>query len=112
MLLNENISTRSRVHDSFVVDSTCGAWCSLVRVPYCGQPCLVHTSASGTRLPKNWLVGIEAVNMRICHDEEHIACFDLSQTSFGSISCSSAFALVFLGVSWVPISDIHGCIRD
>ena len=46
------------------------------------------------------LLGTKAVNMRICHDEENIACFDLSQNSFGSISCSSTFALVFLRVSW------------
>ena len=57
------------------------------------------------------LLGIEAVNMRIGHDEENIACFDLSQTSSGSISSSSTFALVFFRVSWVPISGIHGCIR-
>ena len=49
------------------------------------------------------LLGIEAVNMRICHDEENIACFDLSQTSFGSISCSSTFALVFLRESWYTV---------
>ena len=53
MIPNENMCTRSRVDDSFVIDSTCGASCSLVRVLYCWQPCLVHTSASGTKLPQD-----------------------------------------------------------
>ena len=58
------------------------------------------------------LLGIEAVKMRICHDKENIACFDFSQNSFVSISSSSTFAVVFLRLFWVPISGIHGCIRD
>ena len=49
------------------------------------------------------LMGIEAVNMRICHDEENIARFDLSQKTLGSISCSSTVALVFFGESWCTV---------
>ena len=89
---------------SFVLSRTCTyLWAALFSAYQCKWDMVAPRLAL--------LLGIEAVNMRICHDEENIACFDLSQNSFGSIPCLSIFVLVFLRVSWVLMSGTHECIR-
>ena len=108
MLPSENMCTRSWVDDScerlhvwsFVLSRRCTSlWAALFSAYQC------KWDKINPRLAL--LLGIEAVNMRICYGEETIACFDFSQNSFGSISCSGTFALGFLRVSWVPISGIQ-----